>query len=67
MVRIEIIWFGLIQLVDTSAGMTETEFYRNVTAALALAGICITIGKNTKYKNNNNRKKIVSNCMSFFR
>ncbi|XP_023325305.1 uncharacterized protein LOC111699014 [Eurytemora carolleeae] len=32
------------KMVDTSAGMTETEFYRNVTAALAMAGLCITVG-----------------------
>jgi hypothetical protein len=32
------------QMVDTSAGMTETEFYRNVTAALAMAGLSIIIG-----------------------
>jgi len=32
------------EMVDTSAGLTETEFSRNVTAALALAGICIITG-----------------------
>jgi len=38
-----ITWQGA-QEVDTSSGMTETEFSRNVSAALAMAGICIFVG-----------------------
>ena len=36
-------------MADTSSGITESQFSRNVTAALAMAGLCVVLGIHLTY------------------